>query len=301
MAELTAAQIEFFREQGYLVAPGVIPAGVVEALQVEIDAAIDRQAHVLLAASKITALHADQGFLHRATAIAAECREILAPVDGGRHSGPAMFGLLTCPELLDVVGQLVGPEIVASSVYRIRPKLPFRPEGDVPWHQDSGYFHTMGDAHLILTCWVPLMNATVSAGCMEVVPRSHRHGVVRHYWAEVPAPPLTVHPDHLPPSDPVPVPADLGDVVLLSNLTCHRSTPNTAGVIRWAADLRYNAPEAGDYYPNEAGFLARSKSHPDQVLRDAAAFDRLRREHRPAGAVDRTWLKQAEETFVKKP
>lgn len=302
MGLLSADQLAFFRDQGYIVARDVIPAAVIHALQAEIDSVIDAKARELHAAGKITDLHADQGFLTRAAAIAAECREILGPVNGGTHSGPAMFALLTCPALLDVVSQLLGPEIIASSVYRIRPKLPGRPEGNVPWHQDSGYFDSCGDAHLILTCWVPLMDATVQAGCMEVLPRSHRHGVVRHYWAECPAPPLTVHPDHLPPGDPVPVPAGIGDVVLMTNVTCHRSTPNTSGLIRWAADLRYNAPAAGDYYPFEAEFLARSAVHPERVIRDEAAYIALRRQpRRPDAAIDRHWLKEADETFKHGP
>ena len=147
----------------------------------------------------------------------------------------------------------------------------------------------MGDDHLIVTAWIPLMNATVEAGCMEVMPRSHLHGVRRHYWAIDPAPPLTVHPEDVPDWDPVPVPADVGDVVLMTNKTMHRSTANMSGKIRWAADLRYNAPEAGDYYTGEAGFLARSDLRPDEVLTDAPAFESLRKNHVGEGGVDRTW------------
>ena len=33
----------------------------------------------------------------------------------------------------------------------------------------------------------------------------------------------------------------------MSHMTPHGSGENTSGLIRWAADLRYNAPEAGDY------------------------------------------------------
>jgi ectoine hydroxylase-related dioxygenase (phytanoyl-CoA dioxygenase family) len=301
---LNDEQLTFFRNQGYLVATDVVPPAVIDDIRAEIDAVIDAKARQLLAADKITELHEGLGFLYRATAIAAECAEITHPVHSGTHAGPAMFRLLACPQILDVMEQLLGPEVIASSVYRLRPKLPDRPEGNVPWHQDSGYFGACGDDHLIVTCWVPLMNATVEAGCMEVVPQSHRHGIVRHYRADVAAPPLAVHPDHLPAGEPVPVPADIGDIVLLTNLTCHRSTPNTSGQIRWAADLRYNAPAAGNYYPSEAEFLARSAASPDAVLADAEAFFTLRREHTPdpAAAIEpRGWLPQADETFIKPP
>ena len=300
MSLLTNAQVEGFKREGYLVAKGIIPERFVSGLRDDISRVIDKQADALLAEGKITELHRHLDFLHRATQLHAQSPDILSPLS--HYAGEGIFRLITCPEILDAMGQLLGPEIVASSVYRIRPKLPFRPEGIIPWHQDSAYFDPFADGHLIVTCWVPLMNATVEAGCMEVLPRSHTQGVLRHYWAVTSAPGLSVHPDYLPETRPVPVPADVGDAVLLTNLTCHRSTENNSSLIRWAADLRYNSPAAGDYYPFEAQFLARSPSDPRKVLTEVADFARLRAEHvLPAPAVRRAWLKQAEETFIKPP
>ena len=40
--------------------------------------------------------------------------------------------------------------------------------------------------------------------------------------------------------------------------------------MRWAADLRYNVPEAGNYYPGEGGFLARSSK--EQAVTDWREF-----------------------------
>eukprot|EP01048_Picozoa_sp_COSAG05_P026659 COSAG05_NODE_7392_length_818_cov_1.403338_1_plen_40_part_10 len=40
-----------------------------------------------------------------------------------------MFELLSCPALLDVMEQLCGSEVIAAGIYRLRPKLPKRPEG----------------------------------------------------------------------------------------------------------------------------------------------------------------------------
>lgn len=54
----------------------------------------------------------------------------------GNHAGRALYELLACPQLLDIMEQLVGPEIIAAGIYRLRPKLPGRPEGIVPWHQE---------------------------------------------------------------------------------------------------------------------------------------------------------------------
>lgn len=292
MSRLSEDQLNFFHTEGYLVAREIIPESYLLNLQDEIAGVIDDTANELQREGKITELREDLDFLHRTTALYDQSTEIIRNINSGSHAGKAIFELIACPDLLDVVEQLLGQEIIASSVYRIRPKLPFRAEGVVPWHQDSGYFDPVGDDDLILTVWIPLMNATVEAGCMEVIPRSHTCGVVRHYWASTPAPPLTVHPDHLPDTQPVPVPANIGDAVLLTNLTMHQSTENNSGLIRWATDLRYNAPEAGNYYPFEAEFLARSQKSPEKVITDWREFYRLRNEHVLGGSIDRGWLKE---------
>lgn len=302
MPKLSQYELDHYHREGFLVARNVIPPSYIYELQDELTQLIDATARTLYRFGRITDLCENLGFLHRLTALHKQAPEVVNPVhNSSAFAGPAMFRLLTCPDLLDVIEQLVGPEVEASSVYRVRPKLPSRPEGNVPWHQDQGYFHTMADEKLVVTCWVPLMNATVEAGCMEVIPRSHTRGVARHYWARNPAPPLTVHPDHLPWTPPVPVPADIGDIVLLTNLTMHRSTDNYSGLIRWATDLRYESPDVGDFYPYEAAFLARSKKHPERVLTDPHKFNELRTKHVSKGYVDRSWLHQDSETFIHAP
>ena len=220
---------------------------------------IDTKAGELAAEGKVTDTHPEADFLTRAALIYQQSPEILGPVKGGTHAGQAMYELLTCSDLLDVMEQLVGPEIVASSIYRLRPKLPFWEQGIVPVHQDAGYFDSCADASTVITAWVPLMEATHEAWCMEVLPRVHNQGTMRHYNANVAGPGLAVHPDALPPAldtrmeddgrGTVPVPCGIGDALIMYHMTPHGSSENTSGLIRWAADLRYNAPEAGDYGP----------------------------------------------------
>ena len=111
-----------------------------------------------------------------------------------------------------------------------------------------------------MTAWVPLMEATAETGPIQVLPRAHRRGVMRHYGANVVAPGLTVHPDHIPSDtpEPVTVACSIGDALLFGHMMPHRSEANDSDVIRWGADLRYTPPEAGDWGPGEGGFLARS-------------------------------------------
>lgn len=92
----------------------------------------------------------------------------------------------------------------------------------------------------------------------------------------------TIHPDHLPATgcNTTLCPANLGDLVLFSAMTPHRTTANTSGRVRWAADLRYAAPSAGNYFPQEASFLAASADETNPALvTDWKDWAEIRRSH----------------------
>ena len=196
---------------------------------------------------------------------------------------------------------LCGQELIASSVYRVRPKIPNYGYGAVPWHQDSGYFEPYCDDALVLTVWLPLVDATPENGCLWVIPRVHRNGIVRHQ--PHPEHPYLMIPDSdLPPAEPVCVPVPAGGVLLRTNMTPHGSFANTTDLVRWSMDLRYQSaglptnagitrlageaildPQRGvpvACYPPEADFLVRSATRPREVIADAARFARLRENHK---------------------
>src|SRR5690348_10430881 len=93
---------------------------------------------------------------------------------------------MTNRKLLDVAEQLCGPELITSSVYRLRPKVPTRAWSPVPRHQDSGYFEPYCDLGLILTVWLPLVDAAEERGCLWVMLRAHKgpatKDAVVHQW-----------------------------------------------------------------------------------------------------------------------
>ena len=313
MSALTERQIEFFGREGYLMVPEVFAPADLRPLRDEFTAVIHASALELRAAGKLSRLYEEEPFERRLSRIYAETDEILGPIigrGGGGHSGPALFAIITHPRLLAVVESLIGPEIVASSVYRVRPKIPGMARGVVPWHQDSGYFNAHCDRDLILTCWIPLVDATVENGCLEVLPRAHRRGVARHY-TNGPNGYLAIDDPDLPHGGaPVAVPVPLGGVLLLTNLTPHCSTPNRSDVVRWSIDLRYqdaavpnnvgeapqdftwDRPEAAiACYPPEADFVVRSVRDAQSVVRSADRFNRLRQRYerlRPPGP-ERGW------------
>jgi ectoine hydroxylase-related dioxygenase (phytanoyl-CoA dioxygenase family) len=229
---------------------------------------------------------------------------------GGGYQGKSMFDLITHPKLLDVVSDLVGPEIVASSAYRIRPKIPGVTRGNVPWHQDSGYFAPHCDDHLIVTCWIPLVDATVENGCMEIIPRSHTSGILEHHTGGNMGL-YVIKDEDLPRSASEKIVAEcpLGGVVFMTNLTAHCSTPNYSDGIRWSVDLRYQSSDtpnnlglwpdknAADMamnvqiacYPPEADFVVHSEADPSSVV-DYDGFIERRAAYEPLGiGTPRIW------------
>ena len=185
--------------------------------------------------------------------------------------------------------------MIASSAYRLRPKVPGFAHGVVPWHQDSGYFDPFCDRALIMTVWIPLVDATEERGCLWVMPRVHDGEVFRHRRDESGKYLVIPGPD-LPHAESLPVPVPLGGALLLTNRTPHCSGDNTSDIIRWSMDLRYqhaNLPTnyqspsgwANDdlppgapvaCYAPEADFLVRSAARPQDVVRSWRRFRDLR-------------------------
>ncbi len=299
-SSLTPDQIDHFHTEGYLIVPDVFDPVELEPLRQSLHEAIHAKSAELKAAGKLSDLHEDLEFDQRLAAIHRDNPENgellmkhLEGLRGGGFHSPEMFGVIAHDKITAAVrGLLQTTEVVASSVYRIRPKLPNIGRGIVPWHQDSGYFAEHCDTELIITCWIPLVDATVANGCMQVLPRAHGGKVVRHHTGGN-AGFLVIKETDLPrdPGTAIAAECPRGGVVFMTNRTPHCSTPNTSDHVRWSVDLRYQSaevpsnkdawPEQIDSsgkadpafyekitiacYPPEADFLVSSQKHPEKV------------------------------------
>jgi non-haem Fe2+, alpha-ketoglutarate-dependent halogenase len=89
---------------------------------------------------------------------------------------PWLDEIVHAPEILDAVEDLIGPDLRLFHL-TVWPKEPGS-GAYVSWHQDATYFALEPICHV--TAWVALTDASVEAGCMEVVPGSQRLGQLRH-------------------------------------------------------------------------------------------------------------------------
>jgi ectoine hydroxylase-related dioxygenase (phytanoyl-CoA dioxygenase family) len=99
------------------------------------------------------------------------------------------------------------------------------------------------DASEILTVWLPLLDATVEMGCLQVIPGGHRQGHLPH--VATPEYGTSIKPSAMPRTRPVPLPVTRGDVVIMHRHCPHHSTPNRSTVCRWSLDLRFQ--RTGDH------------------------------------------------------
>jgi len=95
---------------------------------------------------------------------------------GAHIVSTAVDALVRHPKVLEVVGALLGPDLMVwdSDVIIKEP----RSEGYISWHQDLRYWGV--DSHNAVTAWIALTDATGDMGCMRFVPGSHREGLLDH-------------------------------------------------------------------------------------------------------------------------
>ncbi|MBL4700668.1 MAG: phytanoyl-CoA dioxygenase family protein [Phycisphaeraceae bacterium] len=310
---LSPAQREQFETEGYLVIENLLDDAVLDPVIAEISEQVDQHAQRLYEEGKLSSLYEEYDFSHRLAMISSETDVIAKAIWGGTLNGEAIFNLIRNPRLLDMVEAFTGPELIASSVYRLRPKIPNYNFGAVPWHQDSGYFEPFCDKALVMTFWIPLVDANEENGCLWVLPRSHHSEVLPHRWRKEGY--LVIDEKNLPADQqPVCCPVPKGGALLLHNRIPHVSYENKTDAVRWSMDLRYqsaasptNAPISKlpgeqlprgssaaepDYippacYPPEADFLVRSKLRSNEVVTDHQQFARIRDQHINRPVTDR--------------
>jgi hypothetical protein len=98
----------------------------------------------------------------------------------GVHGGDRIRSYGALPEILDMVEQIVGPDIIlwASQIFAKPPGIGL----EVPWHQDGHYWPLQPLA--AMTVWIALDDSTPENGCMRYIPGSHRSGILSHHLDE---------------------------------------------------------------------------------------------------------------------
>ena len=193
-AGLTVQQKQQFLDDGFLLVKSVLPLQTLQPLMDELSQMVEEgtQAAVKEGILDLSNTYVDELFDTRLGMVSEACSD---PNWIWRNSfsnqkirTAGMFTLRTAPELLDVVGSVIGQEIFAHPQFNFRAKLPNQEITVIPWHQDLAYLilEEAGET-LVVNVWLPLAKAYEENGCMQVIRGSHRFNLIEHnYQAPTP-------------------------------------------------------------------------------------------------------------------
>jgi hypothetical protein len=124
----------------------------------------------------------------------------------------------------------------------------------LPWHQDGGDVWAL-DRDPLVTIWVALDPATRANGCLEVIPGSHRLGLLSAHGSTLSAEDVQ---RHCPAEQALPLELEAGHGLLLHNWLIHRSGVNSSNQPRRAftacyMDGRTRSVLTGNHFPLVSG------------------------------------------------
>lgn len=208
---ITEDDAQFYREEGYLLIPGVLSAALLERLRTEADATIERA----------NAQHGTRNMMWGGDWAQKESQEQkwIDAVQDLQCQASVYTELLMHGGLLDAMEMLIGPNVQLHHT-KLLAKPPQK-GGGFPLHQDYPYFpHAK---HTMLAASIYLDDADEENGCIRVIPGSHKMG------------PLACDPGgfYLPPEEyplerSIACPARAGDALVFNYLTIHGSGPNVS-------------------------------------------------------------------------
>ncbi|MFM2031570.1 MAG: hypothetical protein RLZZ297_335 [Chloroflexota bacterium] len=222
---LTQAQVDFFREHGYLLVPGMFSAAEAAQYRQESHALIERL---------------QRGGQTDATW--ASAREVTMNKTSLLHCHNVQFhSALLCRLMLEDRLTAAAAQIIGSpNVQLHHNKLFIKPPekgSPFPMHQDQPFFPHDNDS--MIAAVVHFDDAPLEKGCIRVVPGSHKNGPIPHQ----PEGGWHLPFDQYPLESSVACPAKAGDVLFFSYLTIHGSGVNTSSEARTTLLVQMRDPE----------------------------------------------------------
>lgn len=156
--------------------------------------------------------------------------------------------LATHPKMLEPLKAILGPNIILLDS-RFICKYPVGPgeekEAFVAWHQDARYWGLEGD---VVSVWMAVDDADDENACMQVIPGTHRNGILKHVIESKKGNLLSsnqaIVEELYDPSKAVSCPVKAGQMSLHHGLLVHGSGTNRSTRRRCGYVIRYVATTA---------------------------------------------------------
>lgn len=180
----------------------------------------------------------------------------------GLETDELFRSVLRSPVLAEVAAHHYGPHTSASLFRAMVMNKPAAQGTVLPWHQDGGDVWAL-DRDPLITIWMALDDATAANGCVEVIPGSHRLGLVSAQGSTLSDQDAQ---RHCAEDQVLPLEVPAGHAVLMHNWLIHRSGVNPTPVPRRAftacyLDSRTRNILTGQHFPLILG-ASTGPSHP---------------------------------------
>lgn len=230
----------------------VVPRDILQGAITSVEGLVDDIANRLLLGGKIQDPCKDGDFATRLIELERQFQHANVLLHKNGVLPPGIQDVWSHKSMMAIAEQILGSDsdIMGHPVWNLRCKTPetlSKGQATVPWHQDTAYLDEECWDKLQLTAWVPLVDATTSNGCMQVVRKGHLSGITANHaccvggtWY------VEVTPEELEATlgcdmkqDVVTCEVPCGSVLFLNNIVPHRSLPNYSKDVRWSLDLRW--------------------------------------------------------------
>jgi phytanoyl-CoA hydroxylase len=234
MAHGTTIDTTAYRESGSVLVPGLVSQGGAQGLRADAWRVFRRQLerHGLIgpgAVSEAELTSALYTYFRDHTAEFVSCGKQIQHL-------VALHRLSLSDDVLAVVSQLGldDPNIsVRPVMFFNNPRLAKEEfYWKTPPHQD---WRSMQGSLDSVVVWIALVDVDISLGALEVVPGSHRRGLLADRLVDG-----FGQTDEFSDEDFTAIEMRQGDALFFSSLLVHRSGTNETGAIRWSAQFRYN-------------------------------------------------------------
>ena len=240
---LSAEQLDFWKNQGYLFLPGFLSSSEKERLTewTQELSALPEAPGKWMKYFESSSFDSEQ--------------KILCRIENFIPYHPGFFDFLQDEKKLSILSQLMGERAILY-----KEKINFKMPGGKGFkhHQDAPAFTTFGQTYHI-TMMVALDPSTLENGCLEVVRGRHREGV---FPAEADG---TIRQDVIDSMRWDPIVMNPGDLLFFDSYVPHGSAPNRSKAARRALYVTYNKASEGNY--RDEYFAQKRKFFPPECER----------------------------------
>ncbi|MEZ4863746.1 MAG: phytanoyl-CoA dioxygenase family protein [Caldilineaceae bacterium] len=229
--QLTAAQLDAYHRDGYVVVEDLVSQADVLALGARLReythgdrprGALRIQVEPRVQRGELSVNHPGDG---------------IRKIDALVQEDDLFRGLGLHPNILSILTQILGPDLkMFRNSLLLKPPEVGSAKG---MHQDSPYWPIAPMD--LCSCWFPLDDATLENGCMAAIPGSHKQGALPHVHV---TDDYVVDEAYYDPNDMVMLPMKAGSGLFFHSLLAHYTAPNCSSKWRRAIALSYMSATA---------------------------------------------------------